>query len=298
MVAVLAFTAYQRAEAGQPKAARERSNGKADSMVARLERWFRPGEVPLYRMEIKPIQQDTGIKSGYFIAYGHPVAPPYVVGIEEDSTVHVNGIQVQPPLPDPVQPARFAELMAPLRDLPDSIRRQYALTDTITARAYGFYANMAAAHGESSALRMTGEMVMKSGIADSVMLGYPRVLRIYEKHTSEPTVLLLHTAGDLQVLGGRLPAGPNKPEARSKLDLARQRAERIRSGLDGGRTIMVTPGEYGHLGGAGVFDAARALLSDQALSQSQKWALLQVRGFTGEMAYWLLANYAGREWQR
>jgi len=297
-VAVFACLAYPLAEAGQDNVVQKRGDGAADSMIARHEGQFRPNEVSWYRMGIKPEHPDTGIRSGYFIAYGHPVAPPYVIEIKEDSALCVNGVQVYPPLPDPVQPARFAQLMAPVRSMPDSVKRLYALVDTVTKRAYAFYANAAAVDGESSALRTTGDMVMKSGIADSVKLGYPGVLRIYEKQIEGPLVLFLETRDELRDHLGRLPSGLGGTERHSRLDVARLRAANIRGELAGGRAIVVTPGEYGYLGGADVFYAARALLSDETLSQSRKWALLQSRGFSGGMAYWLLANYAEREWQR
>jgi hypothetical protein len=53
-----------------------------------------------YRIDISPVTPDSGINTGYVIAYGHYISPPYQVTVRDCST-YVNGVRIEPLLSQP-----------------------------------------------------------------------------------------------------------------------------------------------------------------------------------------------------
>jgi hypothetical protein len=55
-------------------------------------------EAQLYRFDIKPVTPESGINTGYVIAYGHVLRAPYALEVAKDTMLLVDGVQIEPPL--------------------------------------------------------------------------------------------------------------------------------------------------------------------------------------------------------
>lgn len=58
---------------------------------------FDEKELARYRVDIRPATPDSGIMTGFVVAYGHFLAPPYQVTAMGES-IYVNSVRVDPPL--------------------------------------------------------------------------------------------------------------------------------------------------------------------------------------------------------
>jgi hypothetical protein len=59
---------------------------------------FDEAEMERYRVDIHPTKPDSGIETGFVVAYGYYLEPPYAPTVEA-GTLRVNGVQVYPPIP-------------------------------------------------------------------------------------------------------------------------------------------------------------------------------------------------------
>jgi len=81
--------------------------------------WMGPGadtfngyskiEEKLYRVDIHPITPKDGIWTGYVIAYGHYIKPPYKFEIKHDTILYINDVQIEPPIESLIKIRKIAQ---------------------------------------------------------------------------------------------------------------------------------------------------------------------------------------------
>jgi hypothetical protein len=119
------------------------SQGSPEWFVSPLgweSREFSEVEAGLYRLDINPVTPDSGIKTGFVIAYGHMLARPYRFETKGDSVLLVNRVQVYPELRHPrydSATARFRAALSPRQSgwTPESLDLAHRVRDSLRALA-------------------------------------------------------------------------------------------------------------------------------------------------------------------
>jgi hypothetical protein len=240
-----------------------------------------------FRMDISPLEPDSGISSGYVVVYGHCLKPPFSV-LAKDTTVFINNVQVYPQLVSPrVIAAPKVHEESRVR-VPDSVALYYHNKDSVERAAYPLYANAAAKYGRSEALKRTRDFVMGSGVAESIRMEPPSMLLVYNKLTHRSVAITFYTHEELKALTVEAPS----PNDSGKHTLAVQVAAGYSRSLGRGHYLAFGDGSAG--GPGGDFERIREVMQNHKLSLREKFARIVADGFP--MAGWIVANYSEREW--
>jgi len=128
-------------------------------------------ERELYQMDIKQITPKDGIRTGYVIAYGHFIKPPYKFEIVNDTMLFLNGVQIEPQLYpkklyryiDSIRAERAAK--DPYQAKKDSICRAITTLDSI---ARVIYKQVYKSRGRDGAVDTVMKFFKAQDIIDSV----------------------------------------------------------------------------------------------------------------------------------
>ena len=86
------------------EAEKEVVNSETKLEMGAQEPLIKPSEEPaLYKTSLNIEIPNEGITTGYVIAYGHYIKPPYNVEIKNDTMLFINGVQIFPVLPSKLE---------------------------------------------------------------------------------------------------------------------------------------------------------------------------------------------------
>jgi hypothetical protein len=247
---------------------------------------FADVDLSLWRVPINPQVPDTGITTGLVIAYGHPIAPPYVVSTK-DSFVFVNGVQISPGLRPPELVRREQRRRDSVPPIRESLQAERDSVKSLQTRAHRLYDSLRLRHGHERALDSVAAMLRASGHVDSLRAG-GNALDVDFKgyHRS----LLMYFEPD--TASRARPPSPWPIIHKSPQQRALSLAAMCRGELGNGWTIVFSTHSYGSVGLHDVAEIKRMLGSD-SLSEFERFARLCRIDPCPE---WYLANYDPREW--
>jgi hypothetical protein len=135
---------------------------------------FSKDEVARYRVDVAPTAPDSGTDSGFIIAYGYFISPPYRLEVVGERAL-ANGVQIFPPLPLPRR-APDSAILAKLRSESRQRRILRHIDATGSKIANTYWDMLGAGRDSSSVVATIDNLIAVDSLVDSARLSASEII--------------------------------------------------------------------------------------------------------------------------